>query len=336
MSTHQPMEEDDVDDFLYGSDAPEDNYGTTTKSANKKINEEDDEIYEQYNESLANSSLTNIKGVDKETESNENDEAMEEDQEDEDEEDSDDDLDIILEADDDQPTDSQQTTTQKPQGIPTETTTKTSNPLVNIKPGQQVKEASQTNNTTSETTGTTTKSSGGIDLEAVGEYHGQPITDVDLDIFEDKPWRKPGADITDYFNYGFNEVTWRAYCAKQKTMRDKKVTGNVDMDMQNLMGGMEVPDFMKMGMMMPMMEGGMQMGMMNPMMNPMMGLPPPPPPSSSSQSSMGVPSMGGPQMGSHHGKLGNRSSGSTSGSGRVNQNYGMSSSSGGSSRGSRR
>jgi pre-mRNA 3'-end-processing factor FIP1 len=69
----------------------------------------------------------------------------------------------------------------------------------------------------------TGKAIGGVNLEAVGEYNGQPITELDVDIFEDKPWRKPGADITDYFNYGFNEVTWRAYCAKQKTIRDKKV-----------------------------------------------------------------------------------------------------------------
>ena len=32
----------------------------------------------------------------------------------------------------------------------------------------------------------------------------------------------PGADITDYFNYGFNEHTWRAYCAKQKQMREEQ------------------------------------------------------------------------------------------------------------------
>ncbi|RIB27352.1 Fip1 motif-domain-containing protein, partial [Gigaspora rosea] len=43
--------------------------------------------------------------------------------------------------------------------------------------------------------------------------------DVDLDSVEDKPWRKPGADITDYFNYGFNKYTWKAYCTKQKQMR---------------------------------------------------------------------------------------------------------------------
>lgn len=30
-----------------------------------------------------------------------------------------------------------------------------------------------------------------------------------------------GADITDYFNYGFSEQTWREYCLKQRTIRDE-------------------------------------------------------------------------------------------------------------------
>lgn len=62
-----------------------------------------------------------------------------------------------------------------------------------------------------------------IDLNAIGTLNGQSILEVDLDggAFEDRPWRKPGADITDYFNYGFSEVTWRQYCMKQKTMREE-------------------------------------------------------------------------------------------------------------------
>lgn len=28
-----------------------------------------------------------------------------------------------------------------------------------------------------------------------------------------------GADITDYFNYGFTEETWRLYCDKQRKVR---------------------------------------------------------------------------------------------------------------------
>jgi hypothetical protein len=58
-------------------------------------------------------------------------------------------------------------------------------------------------------------------LNAVGQYDGKDIFDVDLESFEEKPWRKPGADITDYFNFGFNENTWRAYCLKQKQMREE-------------------------------------------------------------------------------------------------------------------
>ncbi|KAF5289301.1 hypothetical protein FQA39_LY15139 [Lamprigera yunnana] len=57
------------------------------------------------------------------------------------------------------------------------------------------------------------------EFEQAGVINGIPVGDFNLDSLEDKPWRKPGADITDYFNYGFNEDTWRAYCERQKRMR---------------------------------------------------------------------------------------------------------------------
>lgn len=49
-----------------------------------------------------------------------------------------------------------------------------------------------------------------LELDGTPSYKGAPIYDIDLATMEDKPWRKPGADITDYFNYGFNEglVLW--------------------------------------------------------------------------------------------------------------------------------
>jgi len=28
-----------------------------------------------------------------------------------------------------------------------------------------------------------------------------------------------GADLSDYFNYGFNEETWKAYCEKQRRLQ---------------------------------------------------------------------------------------------------------------------
>ena len=70
---------------------------------------------------------------------------------------------------------------------------------------------------------------------------GKPITSTDLDSdfpSEDtKPWRRPGSDISDYFNYGFDEFTWASYCLKQQELR-REVGGQkkqVD-DMQAFLG----------------------------------------------------------------------------------------------------
>ena len=76
---------------------------------------------------------------------------------------------------------------------------------------------------------------------------------------DDKPWRRPGTDVTDYFNYGFDEFTWASYCLKQSTLRQEVTDSKKQMeDMQNFLGG------------------GMP---------PMPGMPGAPP---------GIPSMGGP------------------------------------------
>lgn len=57
------------------------------------------------------------------------------------------------------------------------------------------------------------------EFESVGTINGVPAHEFSIDSLDEKPWRKPGSDITDYFNYGFNEETWRAYCERQKRMR---------------------------------------------------------------------------------------------------------------------
>ncbi|KAL0281044.1 UNVERIFIED_CONTAM: hypothetical protein PYX00_002159 [Menopon gallinae] len=57
------------------------------------------------------------------------------------------------------------------------------------------------------------------DFESVGVINGVPAHEFNVDVLEEKPWRIPGADITDYFNYGFNEDTWKAYCERQKRIR---------------------------------------------------------------------------------------------------------------------
>ncbi|KAI1292863.1 Pre-mRNA 3'-end-processing factor FIP1 [Halotydeus destructor] len=67
-----------------------------------------------------------------------------------------------------------------------------------------------------------------LDIDSAGNYNGQSIYDVNVDSLEgDKPWRKPGADITDYFNYGFTEEMWRIYCERQKKLRAGEATGSV-------------------------------------------------------------------------------------------------------------
>eukprot|EP00268_Persea_americana_P001069 TRINITY_DN10318_c0_g1_i3.p1 TRINITY_DN10318_c0_g1~~TRINITY_DN10318_c0_g1_i3.p1 ORF type:complete len:1122 (-),score=271.25 TRINITY_DN10318_c0_g1_i3:329-3694(-) len=53
------------------------------------------------------------------------------------------------------------------------------------------------------------------------------VLDVNIDTFEWKPWRYPGVDITDFFNFGFDEESWKSYCKslehfrKQTTMLTK-------------------------------------------------------------------------------------------------------------------
>lgn len=58
-----------------------------------------------------------------------------------------------------------------------------------------------------------------VDLNAEGTINGESIYDFNVDSIEEKPWTKPGADITDYFNYGFTEENWKLYCLKQRKLR---------------------------------------------------------------------------------------------------------------------
>jgi len=69
--------------------------------------------------------------------------------------------------------------------------------------------------------------------ESDDEKNYPAIYDNDLDTLEEKPWREPDADITDWFNYGFDEDSWRDYCAAQVKMRlalSRKKEGKDDRD----------------------------------------------------------------------------------------------------------
>ncbi|KAM7410389.1 hypothetical protein PAMA_001704 [Pampus argenteus] len=70
-------------------------------------------------------------------------------------------------------------------------------------------------------TGTTKR----LDMDALDINLGIPVLRVNVESLEEKPWRKIGADTSDYFNYGFDEESWKVYCkkhAKNKRANAKK------------------------------------------------------------------------------------------------------------------
>ncbi|XP_050216592.2 FIP1[V]-like protein [Mercurialis annua] len=56
--------------------------------------------------------------------------------------------------------------------------------------------------------------------------HYRNIFDVDIDSFEDKRWRYPGVDISEFFNFGFNEESWRQYCISMEQLRQHSYMHN--------------------------------------------------------------------------------------------------------------
>lgn len=48
------------------------------------------------------------------------------------------------------------------------------------------------------------------------------IYQVDIDSLPEKPWRRPGANLSDWFNYGFDEQTWAMWCGKKHRMEQTR------------------------------------------------------------------------------------------------------------------
>ncbi|XP_058722994.1 FIP1[V]-like protein isoform X1 [Vicia villosa] len=45
------------------------------------------------------------------------------------------------------------------------------------------------------------------------------IFDVDIESFEEKPWKYPNVDVSDFFNFGLNDETWKDYCKQLEQLR---------------------------------------------------------------------------------------------------------------------
>ncbi|KAF9245672.1 hypothetical protein BU15DRAFT_85390 [Melanogaster broomeanus] len=57
-----------------------------------------------------------------------------------------------------------------------------------------------------------------ISPDLPGIFDGRSILEVDLNAMVEKPWRRPGSDISDWFNYGFDEISWEAYCYRRRDL----------------------------------------------------------------------------------------------------------------------
>ncbi|KAL9597666.1 MAG: hypothetical protein Q9219_004993 [cf. Caloplaca sp. 3 TL-2023] len=111
-----------------------------------------------------------------------------------------------------------------------------------------------------------------VDAKPIHGPTGKPITKVDMDADfseDEKPWRRPGTDMSDYFNYGFDEFTWASYCLKQDTLR--KDVADTKKQMEEMQNFMNAPGGMPPMPGMPAASGG-QGGM--PPMAGMEGIPP--------------------------------------------------------------
>lgn len=68
------------------------------------------------------------------------------------------------------------------------------------------------------------------ELKALRFPFNKSAFDVDLDSMTDQhpAWRNNRVDLSNYFNYGFNEATWKVYCGKQLKLRAAQGEGPVE------------------------------------------------------------------------------------------------------------
>ncbi|KAJ4368178.1 hypothetical protein N0V83_006534 [Neocucurbitaria cava] len=70
---------------------------------------------------------------------------------------------------------------------------------------------------------------------------GKQVLSIDMEADmaeEQKIWRRPGEDQSDYFNYGFDEFSWEMYRQRQVTMQQTLQQQKLDVaNMQQMIGG---------------------------------------------------------------------------------------------------
>ncbi|GME89295.1 unnamed protein product [[Candida] boidinii] len=174
------------DDFLYGSD--QDDASTNINITDNKIKDEtidtangSDNIKDSNNN---NDSEGGNSDNDKEDEDDEDGDDDDNDDDDDSEDSSDDDIEFVI-GDLDTSSKATEHSLEKNGTSSSSTTAENSGDAQNTV-AAYISSAS---------------SNGALDLDKIGEYNGIPITRLSFDELKDKPWRLPGANISDYFNY---------------------------------------------------------------------------------------------------------------------------------------
>ncbi|KAL6244227.1 hypothetical protein RBB50_009097 [Rhinocladiella similis] len=184
------------------------------------MDSDEDDIYPEHNETNGQQHHPEVKMEDVEDGEEEGEEV----------EDSDDDVDFIIDAKEEVKPDPASQPRRAAPGltpVPTDLRKASTTPQPIIKPGTPATDSQRPGSQPpNDRPGTDYPARHTSKLDPNGNpVHpatGKPILSTDFDVDfpseSSKPWRKPGADITDYFNFGFDEFTWASYCLKQQTM----------------------------------------------------------------------------------------------------------------------
>ena len=237
----------DDDDFLYGSDNDKD-----TENKQLETNNEIKEIPQSQ-------SQTPVNNIPIETKVSEEPQLQSDIQsESYSDSDSDSDVEFIIGSLESKPIVRPTTTTQ----IIPETIQSTTEPtIINQQDQDQVQSEIQQQQQQIKTVPVLTNNdTNGFNINKIGTFNDIPITELSIEELKDKPWRLPGSDLSDYFNYGFNEITWRMYCSKFEKINEN-LNNNMGMNINGVMNFMNMP-----GMNVPGMNP-MMMNNLNPMNN---------------------------------------------------------------------
>lgn len=67
------------------------------------------------------------------------------------------------------------------------------------------------------------------------------VFELDIDTLEEKPWRRPGEDVSDYFNYDLTEGTWKEYVRKYNEAKKDAALREQHQEQIHVLDGDNIP-----------------------------------------------------------------------------------------------